>query len=65
VVRRGRRSRLAVARRSDVASLASPGTPDYLAPEILQSRGYNKSVDWYALGVLMFEMLVRPFASSA
>ncbi|GAA5980293.1 hypothetical protein JCM10908_001602 [Rhodotorula pacifica] len=33
------------------------GTPDYLAPEIVQSRGYNKSVDWYALGVLMFEML--------
>jgi protein kinase A len=24
----------------------------------VQSRGYNKSVDWYALGVLMFEMLV-------
>lgn len=36
------------------------GTPDYLAPEIVQSRGYNKSVDWYALGVLMFEMLVSP-----
>ncbi|BGP21702.1 cAMP-dependent protein kinase catalytic subunit [Rhodotorula toruloides] len=35
------------------------GTPDYLAPEIVQSRGYNKSVDWYALGVLMFEMLAR------
>ncbi|KEI39205.1 uncharacterized protein L969DRAFT_87146 [Mixia osmundae IAM 14324] len=33
------------------------GTPDYLAPEIVQSKGYNKSVDWYALGVLMFEML--------
>lgn len=38
------------------------GTPDYLAPEIVQSRGYNKSVDWYALGVLMFEMLVRLFS---
>jgi serine/threonine protein kinase len=35
------------------------GTPDYLAPEIVQSKGYNKSVDWYALGVLIFEMLVR------
>ncbi|TIA81866.1 hypothetical protein E3P92_02088 [Wallemia ichthyophaga] len=33
------------------------GTPDYLAPEIVQSKGYNKSVDWYALGVLVFEML--------
>ena len=38
------------------------GTPDYLAPEVVQSKGYNKSVDWYALGVLIFEMLVRsPF----
>lgn len=35
----------------------SAGTPDYLAPEIVQSKGYNKSVDWYALGVLVFEML--------
>lgn len=40
------------------------GTPDYLAPEVVQSKGYNKSVDWYALGVLIFEMLVRRFISS-
>ncbi|KAL5504660.1 TPK2 [Sanghuangporus vaninii] len=33
------------------------GTPDYLAPEIVQQQRYNKSVDWYALGVLIFEML--------
>lgn len=33
------------------------GTPDYLAPEIVNQQRYNKSVDWYALGVLMFEML--------
>jgi len=33
------------------------GTPDYLAPEIIQSKGYSKAVDWYALGVLIFEML--------
>lgn len=29
-----------------------------VAPEVVQSKGYNKSVDWYALGVLIFEMLV-------
>ncbi|OBZ72827.1 cAMP-dependent protein kinase type 1 [Grifola frondosa] len=33
------------------------GTPDYLAPEIISNMRYNKSVDWYALGVLIFEML--------
>ncbi|OMJ20964.1 cAMP-dependent protein kinase type 1 [Smittium culicis] len=33
------------------------GTPDYLAPEIIQSKGYGKSVDWYSLGVLIFEMI--------
>eukprot|EP00933_Yihiella_yeosuensis_P006964 TRINITY_DN111820_c0_g1_i1.p1 TRINITY_DN111820_c0_g1~~TRINITY_DN111820_c0_g1_i1.p1 ORF type:complete len:347 (-),score=55.37 TRINITY_DN111820_c0_g1_i1:37-1032(-) len=33
------------------------GTPDYLAPEIIQTKGHGKSVDWWALGVLTFEML--------
>jgi len=33
------------------------GTPEYLAPEIIQSKGHNKNVDWWALGVLIFEML--------
>lgn len=33
------------------------GTPEYLAPEIIQSKGHNYSVDWWALGVLIFEML--------
>jgi len=33
------------------------GTPEYLAPEIIQSKGHGKGVDWWALGVLIFEML--------
>ena len=33
-----------------------------VAPEVVQSKGYNKSVDWYALGVLIFEMLVSDHA---
>mmetsp|Transcript_14688 Transcript_14688/g.42290 ORF Transcript_14688/g.42290 Transcript_14688/m.42290 type:complete len:346 (-) Transcript_14688:123-1160(-) len=33
------------------------GTPEYLAPEMIQSKGHNKTVDWWALGVLTFEML--------
>ncbi len=33
------------------------GTPDYLAPEIVASKGHGKGVDWWTLGVLIFEML--------
>ncbi|KFB39488.1 AGAP008039-PA-like protein [Anopheles sinensis] len=32
------------------------GTPEYLAPEIIQAKGYGKSVDWWSYGVLLFEM---------
>jgi hypothetical protein len=34
------------------------GTPDYIAPEILDEKDYGPSVDWWALGVLMYEMMV-------
>ncbi|KAI8069786.1 camp-dependent protein kinase 6 [Gilbertella persicaria] len=33
------------------------GTPDYLAPEIIQTKGYGKAADYWAFGVLIFEML--------
>jgi serine/threonine protein kinase len=32
------------------------GTPDYLAPEIIQSKGYGRAVDWWALGILIYEV---------
>ena len=33
------------------------GTPDYIAPEILDRKPYDKAVDFWALGVLLYEML--------
>ncbi|KOB65170.1 Catalytic subunit of protein kinase A [Operophtera brumata] len=42
------------------------GTPEYLAPEIITSKGYTFSVDWWATGVLIYEMCAGypPFYSS-
>lgn len=34
------------------------GTPEYLAPELLLGNGYTKSVDFWTLGVLLYEMCV-------
>merc|ERR1712129_637913 len=34
------------------------GTPDYIAPEVFSQKGYDKMVDWWSMGVIMFECLV-------
>eukprot|EP00494_Astrolonche_serrata_P027951 UN28216 len=41
------------------------GTPDYLAPEIITGSGHHKGVDWWTLGILIYEMLTAlpPFTS--
>lgn len=33
------------------------GTPAYLAPEMVKKQGHNRMIDWYLLGVLLYEML--------
>jgi protein kinase A len=34
------------------------GTPEYLAPEVIQSKGHTTAVDWWALGILIYEFLM-------
>lgn len=34
------------------------GTPEFLAPEVLTDSNYTRAVDWWGLGVLIYEMLV-------
>ncbi|GMI62550.1 hypothetical protein ScalyP_jg6908, partial [Parmales sp. scaly parma] len=33
------------------------GTPEYIAPEVLLNKGHGKGVDWWTLGILVYEML--------
>jgi serine/threonine protein kinase len=42
------------------------GTPEYLAPEIILGKGHNKGVDYWALGILIYELLCHetPFEAA-
>ena len=33
------------------------GTPEYLAPEIVDRKGHGKAVDWWSVGAIIYEML--------
>ncbi|XP_053306296.1 ribosomal protein S6 kinase beta-2 [Spea bombifrons] len=42
------------------------GTVEYMAPEILAHKGHNRAVDWWSLGILLFDMLTGspPFTAN-
>jgi serine/threonine protein kinase len=34
------------------------GTPEYLAPEVIAQQNYGPEADWWAVGILLYEMLL-------
>jgi protein-serine/threonine kinase len=43
---------------SDGNNIKTLITPEYIAPEVIENHGHTSAVDWWTLGILMYEMIV-------
>jgi RAC serine/threonine-protein kinase len=43
------------------------GTPEYLAPEVIEDSDYGRAVDWWGIGVVLYEMITGrlPFSGKS
>jgi serine/threonine kinase 32 len=48
---------IAVRVRKDKPLTAVAGSMAYMAPEILAKKGYSETIDWWSLGVIMYEIM--------
>ena len=62
---RRQRKKLRLVGVPQMRSTSFVGTDEYIAPEVITCRGYTSSVDWWSLGIFIYEMVygVSPFAS--